>query len=601
MSFLPGEKLRYAETHFKFKLPWSLLYKPWPEIIFDAPFQFVPGVEPTLWIVVRDADRFPTTLKTVEIQLKRTIDNTWGSTLENATETAVGTSGNVSGNASQPGFSIRKDLNLEVHEQMRFIPLTLGEIPAGTYEAQCKLVAERDGKTQTFERWNLPRLKPVPLRFQVLKENPPIAPGYAAGEMHCHTHYSADHVEYGATPEVLQQAAKAVGLDFVSCTDHAYDFAFTQEDFTKEAASPVPRFQKLREEIAALPTIDENGNSMPFMIAGEEVSAGNSKGENVHMTVLGPEGYLPGLGDCGRYWLENRPTRSIKQILNMTEAHCFAAHPFQQMGLLEKFVFRRGYWKPEDLNFKGKHPIRGLQFWNGIRDEGFKLGREFWINELGKGNYLLPIGGNDAHGDLNGMTAVDLPLLSLKHTRAHTFGNVRTVVKLDDNCIRRESRPAQLGMTEPNSWDLSEAKVQRRETRDESGSTTLCHPERNAVKSKNLSLTDINAAFSADNCYITDGPALWWERSDKENSKEITFHARSNKEMGGGFRYIRIYGRRELPNGKLAVEEEIMLGSLIAAPDHADIPVATFGFAYVRAECETATGRFALTSAAQLL
>ena len=59
MSFWPGEKLRYAETHFKFRLPWSLLYRPWPEIIFDMPFQAVPGIEPTMWIVVRDADRFP--------------------------------------------------------------------------------------------------------------------------------------------------------------------------------------------------------------------------------------------------------------------------------------------------------------------------------------------------------------------------------------------------------------------------------------------------------------------------------------------------------------------------------------------------------------
>ena len=58
MSFWPGEKLRYAETHFKFRLPWSLLYRPWPEIIFDMPFQAVPGIEPTMWIVVRDADRF---------------------------------------------------------------------------------------------------------------------------------------------------------------------------------------------------------------------------------------------------------------------------------------------------------------------------------------------------------------------------------------------------------------------------------------------------------------------------------------------------------------------------------------------------------------
>jgi hypothetical protein len=217
------------------------------------------------------------------------------------------------------------------------------------------------------------------------------------------------------------------------------------------------------------------------------------------------------------------------------------------MGLLEKFVFRRGYWKPEDLNIKGKHPIRGLQFWNGIRDEGFKLGREFWINELGKGNYLLPIGGNDAHGDLNGMTAVSLPLFSLKHTRAHTFGKVRTVVKIEKEI------PASL-----------------------------------------------NSAFAGDNCYITDGPALWWERSDKETGKEITFHARSNKEMGGGFRYIRIYGRRIQNNGKFAPEEEVMIGSQVATPDHADIPVATLGFAYVRAECETATGKYALTSAARI-
>ena len=576
MSLWPGEKLRYAETHFKFRLPWSLLYKPWPEIIVDSPFQFVPGVEPTLWIVIRDADRFPTKIKTVEIRLKHSVDG-----------------------FSKPDIEIQKDLDFDAHEQMQFIPFPLGEIPTGTYEAYCKLTVQREGKTQTFERWNLPRLPQKPLRFKVLNEAPPIAPGYVAGEMHCHTHYSADHVEYGATPAVLQQAAKAVGLDFVSCTDHAYDFAFTLEDYTKEAESPVPRFQKLREEIAALPSKDENGNDMPLMLAGEEVSAGNSKGENVHMTVLAPEGYLPGLGDCGRYWLDNKPTRSIKQILNMTGAHCFAAHPFQQMGLLEKFIFRRGYWKPEDLQLNNKHTIRGLQFWNGVRDEGFKLGREFWINELGKGNYLLPIGGNDAHGDLNSMTAVELPLLTLKHTRAHIFGNVRTVIrvgswKLEVGSDANQESPL---MRNPQSVILSEDRQVEVDIRY---LATRCLSRvrfEGAGSSKgSLSLDDLNAAFSGDNCYITDGPALWWER----DGKDITFHARNNKEFGGGFRYIRIYGRRMRPNGKPAPDEEIMLGSLIAAPDHADIPVATFGFAYVRAECETATGKFALTSAAQI-
>ena len=576
MSLWPGEKLRYAETHFKFRLPWSLLYKPWPEIIVDSPFQFVPGVEPTLWIVIRDADRFPTKIKTVEIHLKHSVDG-----------------------FSKPDIEIQKDLDFDAHEQMQFIPFPLGEIPTGTYEAYCKLTVQREGKTQTFERWNLPRLPQKPLRFKVLNEAPPIAPGYAAGEMHCHTHYSADHVEYGATPAVLQQAAKAVGLDFVSCTDHAYDFAFTLEDYTKEAESPVPRFQKLREEIAALPSKDENGNDMPLMLAGEEVSAGNSKGENVHMTVLAPEGYLPGLGDCGRYWLDNKPTRSIKQILNMTGAHCFAAHPFQQMGLLEKFIFRRGYWKPEDLQLNNKHTIRGLQFWNGVRDEGFKLGREFWINELGKGNYLLPIGGNDAHGDLNSMTAVELPLLTLKHTRAHIFGNVRTVIRVGSRKseVGSEAKQESSSIRHPQSVILSEDRQVEVDIRY---LATRCLSRvrfEGAGSSKgSLSLDDINAAFSGDNCYITDGPALWWER----DGKDITFHARNNKEFGGGFRYIRIYGRRMRPNGKPAPDEEIMLGSLIAAPDHADIPVATFGFAYVRAECETATGKFALTSAAQI-
>ena len=75
MSFWPGEKLRYAETHFKFRLPWSLLYRPWPEIIFDMPFQAVPGTEPTMWIVVRDADRFPVTLESAEIIFMKAVND----------------------------------------------------------------------------------------------------------------------------------------------------------------------------------------------------------------------------------------------------------------------------------------------------------------------------------------------------------------------------------------------------------------------------------------------------------------------------------------------------------------------------------------------
>ena len=523
MSILPGEKLHYAETHFKFKLPWSLLYKPWPEIQTDAPFQFLPGIEPTLWIVVRDAHRFPTLIEKIDISIVGTEDFRASKTV---------------------------DLQIRATEQFGFYPVKLGKLPAGNYDIDCRISAKRINengeptadKERSFSRWNLPGLKPAPLKIQVLAEEPPKAPGFVAGETHCHTHYSADHVEHGASPAVLQQAAKAVGLDFVSCTDHAYDFAYTTEDYTKEADTPLTRFDMLREEIRKLN--DAQAENMPFMIAGEEVSSGNSKGENVHMTVLGPEGYLPGLGDCGRNWLDNKPTFRISKLLEMTTAHCFAAHPMQPMGYLEKFIFRRGYWSHKDLNLDASHKIRGIQFWNGIRDEGFKLGRDWWIEELGKGNFLLPIGGNDAHGDLNDTTSVSLPLISLRHSREHVFGKVRTVVKLDSP----------------------------------------------------LTLNTLNEAFAGDNCYITDGPALWWERGEKK----VTFHARNTQDFGGAFRYIRIYGRRRNNSGKLTPHEELCMESLVAAPAKTDISVNADNFAYLRAECETATGKFAMTSAAQL-
>lgn len=327
------------------------------------------------------------------------------------------------------------------------------------------------------------------------------------------------------------------------CTDHAYDFAFTTEDYTREAESPMPRFQALRDEIAALP------EKYPLLLAGEEVSAGNSKGENVHMTVLAPDEYLPGLGDCGRYWLDNMPTRKIPDHLKVTGAHCFAAHPMQPMGIIEKFVFRRGYWSHKDLNLDATHKIRGIQFWNGMKDEGFMLGREFWISELGKENYLLPIGGNDAHGDLNDTTAVGFPLLTLKHSRDHVFGKVRTVVKLEEQGAK-----------------------------------------------DGLSLEGLNEAFASDNCYITDGPALWWER----DGKRIHFHARCTNDMGGCFRYIRIFGRKRKIDGKIADKEVVDLHSMVLARASSDITMDFEDYAYLRAECKTAAGHFAMTSAAKV-
>ena len=424
----------YAEMHYKFKLPWSLLYKNEPEILIDAPFQVVPGEDTRLFIVVREANRFPVTLETFE---------------------AVFTCGTTRITKAQP---IRE----EVHTPFRFIPISCGKLPSGNYTVETSLTVLLNGKRKRIQRFNLTGLKRNPLQIAVLRNPIPKPEGYIAGETHSHTYISADPVEFGASPAVLQQAAQSVGLDFVFCTDHSYDFAFRDDNYMIRTDASV-RYNELRKEIAALP-------AFPKMIAGEEVSAGNSQGQNVHLLFPGNPFYVPGEGDCGRRWLDNKPTLPIAQIVSQTKLPCFAAHPKEQMGKLERFIFRRGDWHAEDLLKGSQNPIAALEFWNGSRDKGFELGREFWISELEKGNFILPLGGNDAHGDLNEYTGVKIPLFKLKQSHAHVFGYVRTVVQ---------------------------------------GSDPI-------------------SAFRGTNLYITDGPALWWT----VEGETVTFHFQSTEDFG---------------------------------------------------------------------
>src|SRR3954466_15943144 len=58
--------LPYAETHYKFKLPWSPLHKPWPEIFIDGPSFCVPGVRPQFYLAIKDADYFPVVIRQID-------------------------------------------------------------------------------------------------------------------------------------------------------------------------------------------------------------------------------------------------------------------------------------------------------------------------------------------------------------------------------------------------------------------------------------------------------------------------------------------------------------------------------------------------------
>ena len=77
---------------------------------------------------------------------------------------------------------------------------------------------------------------------------------------------------------------------------------------------------------------------------------------------------------------------------------------------------------------------------------------------------------NDAHALFKRKGIILQMILALKQICNHPATFLKGV---DDNHLRRESRPTELGMTEPNGWDLSEAKDQSGST----GSPTLRHPE----------------------------------------------------------------------------------------------------------------------------
>jgi hypothetical protein len=256
------------------------------------------------------------------------------------------------------------------------------------------------------------------------------------------------------------------------------------------------------------------------MIAGEEISCGNLKKQNVHLLTFGNEHYVEGHGDGGRRWWNTKPDLTISEAIGKNI--CFAAHPKLQMLFLEKLLLKRGHWSFKDLT---ENKIYGIEFWNGFRGKDFYEGRKLWIKCLLAGHKLLPLGGNDAHGDLNSYTAVKKPLWSLKNNNEHIFGLVRTVI--------------------PNTGKPPFSEV----------------PE---------------------NLYVTDGPALWFEKTDEKG--KFILHAKSTEDFGK-FLNINIF--------KTEKKEEMQVSNSLSY----DFEVSLHDNLYVRAECETSKGKFALTAA----
>lgn len=403
--------LGYAETHFKFRLPWSPLHRSLPEMIVDAPSLALPDQEIPITLAVHDAHRFPVRLEETKI--------------------VVRSRGEFHQTVWAPGLLLDQPFHW-----IR-LPLPGPLLPGAQWVDVAFRVSDRRGRTWTFLNQNLPGLSPRSLRILRLQSGFPAPGGWVSGDLHVHTHWSEDPVEWGADPAVLRDAARCMGLGFFAATDHSYDFAWEHPDYLR-AADPTLRFAAFRE------SLPPDAPDQPVVLPAEEISCGNSRGENIHLLAIDHPVYIPGQGDGGRRGLRNQPDLSIPQVLErLTEsgAPAFAAHPRPGIGWLQRKVFRRGQWDREDL-----HPgIHGLQIANGSWGRDFFEGRGLWVSDLVRGNRRLPIAGNDAHGDLNRATQVAFPLLRLRQTEHHRFGNLRTWILPDGPPSRQTIRSALAG------------------------------------------------------------------------------------------------------------------------------------------------------------
>jgi hypothetical protein len=388
----------YAETHYRFRLPWSPLWRDRPEAIVDAPTRVLPGRDVPLFLAVHDAHRFPRRLRGVRVVVR----------------------------AGGELLKASRDFDLPLDRPFHFLDLPWPgpEIPGPNLVDALFELEDAKGRRARFLNHDLPGVPPTTLVVDRLPAAPALPAGWVCGDLHCHTTWSEDPVEWGGDPQVMRRAAHAMGLDFFSANDHSYDFAWDHPDWMAPA-DPARRFAAFRRELSAT-----DGDGLPLALACEEVSCGNARGRNVHLIVCEHPEYIPGQGDGGRRWLRNRPDLSIGEVLDrasLSDAPAWAAHPRAPMGALQRALFRRGSWEDADLDPR----LAGLQFWNGRRGTDFSEGRAQWLRSVLRGGSFLPLAGNDAHGDLNRAFQVDIPLVSVRQTTAHRFGHARTWLATD--------------------------------------------------------------------------------------------------------------------------------------------------------------------------
>lgn len=387
----------YAEIHSSFPPIPNTLNNKLPEIIADIPVRIDKDKKIPVLVLIKDAHLYPVELEKIEAVIFKNDKKISKNTLFKE--------------------------NLKISKKLWYEVLYLENDVRGFVEIDI-IFSLKDKKGQikiTNDSYRLSRKEH--LKVYVSSESLPDSDRILYGDIHYHSFYTEDVIEFGAPLEAAADMAKAMGLSYFAVTDHSYDLddSLTGSDKNDESLHKWKKFLENCEEL----------NKREIMvIPGIEVSAGNTKGKNVHFLVLNPQKFHHGSGDSSNERLKNKPDNWVKEIL---KNHCekeiyIAAHPFCKVSFLEKLFLRRGQWEIDDFN---EDKITGLQIFVGSFDKHIKESLRKWIYLLLNGHRLFIYAGNDAHGSFNRNIEIKIPFISLNISKNRIFGYMKTGVYIE--------------------------------------------------------------------------------------------------------------------------------------------------------------------------
>jgi hypothetical protein len=391
----------YPELHYRFKaFPFSLYYRRQPELICDAPRRLEPGQPLPVLLIIKDADRFPCHLQGVNLDVK----------------------------GQDTYYTHHINFGQEFVTKRWWHHLEWIDLPDESpceWEIRPSWRVQIRGRFRTVKTDNLPGLSHDPLRIRQSGYPLPREDGWTFGDLHAHTAYTEDQIEFGAPLAAYPPLGSASGLSFAFTADHSYDLddlpgSFNQSD---------PRLTRFQERAAEIDRLNgENAGSFA-LLPGYELSCANSRGKNIHLLLLQQKRFLPGSGDSAEYWFKVKSELSLDEALQRRDEGVLpiAAHPLMKVPILESWLLGRDSWRQTDLD---NGELFGLQVWNGGRGRDFHRGLTAWIEGLLKGRRWKILAGSDAHGNFNRYRQVGFPMLKLSEADRQIFGEARTGIRL---------------------------------------------------------------------------------------------------------------------------------------------------------------------------